>query len=137
MLLSCFGSDVAPSNLPWDILTGEGLTLSSKFKLQGEPQLYQVYYSDTSYCGLLRNPIKSLVLVPNLLNQAILFGSNLFAFACPQITPLLVGNKFIIEHLRDRETNVHQTEGLMIRVHPEEFEVFSLLLLDSKTCNHE
>lgn len=26
--------DVASSNLPWDIFTGEGLTLSSKFKLQ-------------------------------------------------------------------------------------------------------
>ena len=45
-----------------------------KFKLQGEPQLYQVYHSDTSHCGLLRNPIKGLVLVPNLLNQTILFG---------------------------------------------------------------
>lgn len=96
-----------------------------------------MYHSDTSYCGLLRNPIKSLVLVPNLLNQTILFGSNIFSFACQQITPSLVGNKFIIEHLRNRETNVYQTEGLTIRVHPEEFEVFQLLLLDPKTCNHE
>lgn len=96
-----------------------------------------MYYSDTSYYGLLRNPIKSVVLVPNLLNQTILFESNLFTFACQQITPSLVGNKFIIEHLRDRETNVHQTEGLTIRVHPEVFEVFQLLLLGPKTCNHE
>ena len=96
-----------------------------------------MYYLDTSYSGLLRNPIKSLVLVPNLLNQTILFGSNLLAFACQQITPSTAGNKFIIEHLRYRETNVHQTEGLTTRVHPEELQAFWLLLLGPETCNLE